>query len=71
MDSCNSMELTEPDAGRAFSAGAKSPQNHLEDFWGFGEEGRFEDIELLFGNTPGVLSELIRTPLSLKKAIGL
>jgi DNA polymerase len=40
------------------------PQNHLEDLKlarDLVKEGRFEDIELLFGNTPGVLSELIRT----------
>jgi DNA polymerase len=40
------------------------PQNHIEDLKlarDLVKEGRFEDIELLFGNTPGVLSELIRT----------
>ena len=40
------------------------PQNHLEDLKlarDLVKEGRFEDIELLFGNTPGVLSELNRT----------
>lgn len=40
------------------------PQNHLVDLKlarDLVKEGRFEDIELLFGNTPGVLSELIRT----------
>jgi DNA polymerase len=40
------------------------PQNHLEDLKlarDLVKEGRFEDIELLFGNIPGVLSELIRT----------
>jgi DNA polymerase len=40
------------------------PQNHLEDLTlarDLVKEGRFEDIELLFGNIPGVLSELIRT----------
>lgn len=40
------------------------PQNHLRDLnlaRDLIKEGRFEDIELLFENTPGVLSELIRT----------
>lgn len=40
------------------------PQNHLGDLnlaRDLIKEGRFEDVELLFGNTPGVLSELIRT----------
>ncbi len=40
------------------------PQNHLPDLKlarSLVKEGRFDDIELLFGNTPGVLSELIRT----------
>lgn len=40
------------------------PQNHLKDLDLAREllkEGCFEDMELLFGNTPGVLSELIRT----------
>jgi DNA polymerase len=40
------------------------PQNHLEDLKlarDLVKEGRFEDIDLLFGNIPGVLSELIRT----------
>ena len=40
------------------------PQNHLKDLElarGLIKEGRFEDVELLFGNVPGVLSELIRT----------
>lgn len=40
------------------------PQNHLNDLKlarDLVKEGRFEDIELLFGNTPNVLSELIRT----------
>jgi DNA polymerase len=40
------------------------PQNHLKDLKlarDLVKEGRFDDIELLFGNTPGVLSELIRT----------
>lgn len=40
------------------------PQNHLKDLKlarDLVKEGRFEDVELLFGNTPGVLSELIRT----------
>ncbi len=40
------------------------PQNHLVDLKlarDLVKEGRFEDVELLFGNTPGVLSELIRT----------
>ncbi|WP_461206096.1 DNA polymerase [Clostridium sp. DL1XJH146] len=40
------------------------PQNHLKDLKlarDLIKEGRFEDVELLFGNTPSVLSELIRT----------
>lgn len=40
------------------------PQNHLKDLTLARElivDGRFEDVELLFGNTPSVLSELIRT----------
>ncbi len=40
------------------------PQNHLVDLKlarDLVKEGRFEDVEILFGNTPGVLSELIRT----------
>jgi DNA polymerase I - 3''-5'' exonuclease and polymerase domains len=40
------------------------PQNHLKDLnlaRDLVKEGRFEDLELLFGNTPSVLSELIRT----------
>ncbi|NTW70650.1 MAG: hypothetical protein HGA49_00190 [Eubacteriaceae bacterium] len=40
------------------------PQNHLKDLKlarNLVKKGCFEDIELLFGNTPGVLSELIRT----------
>ena len=40
------------------------PQNHLKDLKlarNLVKEGRFDDVELLFGNTPGVLSELIRT----------
>lgn len=40
------------------------PQNHLKDLnlaRALIKEGRFEDVELLFGNTPSVLSELIRT----------
>lgn len=40
------------------------PQNHLKDLTlarDLIKEGRFEDVELLFGNTPSVLSELIRT----------
>jgi DNA polymerase len=40
------------------------PQNHLKDLKlarDLVKESRFEDIELLFGNTPNVLSELIRT----------
>lgn len=40
------------------------PQNHLVDLKlarDLVREGRFDDVELLFGNTPGVLSELIRT----------
>ncbi|NFN85891.1 hypothetical protein FDF31_04615 [Clostridium sporogenes] len=40
------------------------PQNHLKDLTlarDLIKEGRFEDVELLFGNTPNVLSELIRT----------
>jgi DNA polymerase len=40
------------------------PQNHLNDLKlarDLVKEGHFEDIELLFGNTPNVLSELIRT----------
>ena len=40
------------------------PQNHLVDLKlarDLVKEGRFEDVELLFGNTPSVLSELIRT----------
>jgi DNA polymerase len=40
------------------------PQNHLNDLKlarDLVKEGYFEDIELLFGNTPNVLSELIRT----------
>ena len=40
------------------------PQNHLRDLnlaRDLVKEGRFQDAELLFGNTPSVLSELIRT----------
>ena len=40
------------------------PQNHLVDLKlarDLVKEGRFEDLQMLFGNTPGVLSELIRT----------
>ena len=40
------------------------PQNHLKDLKlarNLVKEGRFDDLEMLFGNTPGVLSELIRT----------
>ena len=40
------------------------PQNHLRDLKlarDLVEKGYFDDVELLFGNTPGVLSELIRT----------
>lgn len=40
------------------------PQNHLKDLnlaRDLIKAGRFEDVELLFGNTPSVLSELIRT----------
>lgn len=40
------------------------PQNHLKDLKlarDLVKDGHFEDVELLFGNTPGVLSELIRT----------
>ena len=40
------------------------PQNHMPDLELARElvrTGRYEDIELLFDNTPGVLSELIRT----------
>ena len=40
------------------------PQNHIKDLSLARElvkEERFDDIELLFGNTPSVLSELIRT----------
>ena len=40
------------------------PQNHLPDLELARElvrTGRYEDVELLFDNTPGVLSELIRT----------
>lgn len=40
------------------------PQNHLKDLTlarDLIKEGRFEDVELLFGNIPSVLSELIRT----------
>lgn len=40
------------------------PQNHIPDLELARElvrTGRYEDIELLFDNTPGVLSELIRT----------
>ena len=40
------------------------PQNHLKDLKlakDLVEEGRFDDVELLFGNTPSILSELIRT----------
>lgn len=40
------------------------PQNHLKDLnlaRDLIKEGRFEDVELLFGNTPNILSELIRT----------
>ncbi|MGF7184742.1 DNA polymerase [Desulfitispora alkaliphila] len=40
------------------------PQNHLKDLKlarDLVKEGRFDDLEMLFGNTPGVLSELIRT----------
>ncbi|QNO13352.1 DNA polymerase [Alkalicella caledoniensis] len=46
------------------------PQNHLPDLKlarDLVKEGRFEDIDLLFGNTPGVLSELIRTAFVPKK----
>lgn len=40
------------------------PQNHLVDLKlarDLVREGHFEDLQMLFGNTPGVLSELIRT----------
>jgi len=40
------------------------PQNHLLDLKlarDLVKEGRFDDLQMLFGNTPGVLSELIRT----------
>jgi DNA polymerase len=40
------------------------PQNHLKDLKlarDLVKEGRFDDLEMLFGNTPSVLSELIRT----------
>ncbi|RMD03218.1 hypothetical protein D9O40_03495 [Clostridium autoethanogenum] len=40
------------------------PQNHLKDLnlaRDLIKKGKFEDVELLFGNTPSVLSELIRT----------
>ena len=40
------------------------PQNHLQDLGLARElvkEGRFEDVEMLYDSTPGVLSELIRT----------
>ncbi|QRN84854.1 DNA polymerase [Clostridia bacterium] len=40
------------------------PQNHLKDLKLARDlviEGRFDDLQMLFGNTPGVLSELIRT----------
>ncbi|QSX09560.1 hypothetical protein J0B03_05730 [Alkalibacter rhizosphaerae] len=40
------------------------PQNHLIDLKlarDLVKEGRFDDLQMLFGNTPGVLSELIRT----------
>lgn len=40
------------------------PQNHLQDLKlarDLVKGGHFDDIEMLFGNTPGVLSELIRT----------
>lgn len=40
------------------------PQNHLVDLKlarDLVKEGRFNDLQMLFGNTPGVLSELIRT----------
>ena len=40
------------------------PQNHLVDLKlarDLVKEGRFDDLQILFGNTPGVLSELIRT----------
>jgi len=40
------------------------PQNHLKDLKlarDLVKEGRFDDLQMLFGNTPGVLSELIRT----------
>ena len=40
------------------------PQNHLPDLElarGLVREGRFEDVEMFYGSTPKVLSELIRT----------
>ena len=40
------------------------PQNHLPDLKlarGLVREGRFEDVEMFYGSTPEVLSELIRT----------
>ena len=40
------------------------PQNHLVDLKlarDLVKEGHFDDLQMLFGNTPGVLSELIRT----------
>ena len=40
------------------------PQNHLPDLElarNLVKQGRYEDVELLFDSTPGVLSELIRT----------
>lgn len=40
------------------------PQNHISDIElarSLVKQGRFEDIEILYGNTPNILSELIRT----------
>jgi len=40
------------------------PQNHLVDLKlarDLVKDVRFDDLQMLFGNTPGVLSELIRT----------
>ncbi len=65
MGFCSFTVLIELVAGVDVSCKSKNlPQNHLPDLKlarSLVKEGRFDDIELLFGNTPGVLSELIRT----------
>ena len=50
------------------------PQNHLPDLElarKLVKEGRFEDVEMFYGSTPEVLSELIRTGLCRRRGAGL